>query len=209
MAGISRGDFTVPNFLTVLRIMAALFAAVLFIMEREEGIAALMCIGAGILDYFDGWYARKFHQKSKLGAHLDPFADKVLISVIFIFIALELRWLWFSLFVSIILLRELTITAYRRIIRKRYGRFIKANIFGKIKTTVQSIVGDAMLFCIFVIGADPSSHSKVIFIAMLITLFVTVDSGFRYILPSCPDGKKKSLTERIYQWILGLGESKV
>lgn len=209
MAGISRGDFTVPNFLTVLRIMAALFAAVLFIMEREEGIAALMCIGAGILDYFDGWYARKFHQKSKLGAHLDPFADKVLISVIFIFIALELRWLWFSLFVSIILLRELTITAYRRIIRKRYGRFIKANIFGKIKTTLQSIVGDAMLFYIFVIGADPSSHSKVIFIAMLITLFVTVDSGFRYILPSCPDGKKKSLTERIYQWILGLGESKV
>jgi len=103
----------------------------------------------------------------------------------------------------------MTITVYRRIIRKKYGRFIKANIFGKIKTTVQSIVGDAMLFYIFVIEADPSSHSVVIFISMLITLFVTVDSGIRYILPSCSDGKKKSLTERIYQWILGLGESKV
>ncbi|HMA75816.1 MAG TPA: CDP-diacylglycerol--glycerol-3-phosphate 3-phosphatidyltransferase [Candidatus Krumholzibacteriaceae bacterium] len=209
MAIISRDDFTVPNFLTVLRIVAALFAAVLFITQREEGIAALMCIGAGILDYFDGWYARKYHQTSKLGAHLDPFADKILISVIFIFLALELHWSWFSLFVSIILLREMTITVYRRIIRKKYGRFIKANIFGKIKTTVQSIVGDAMLFYIFVIEADPSSHSVVIFISMLITLFVTVDSGIRYILPSCSDGKKKSLTERIYQWILGLGESKV
>lgn len=209
MLFISRDDLTVPNFLTFLRIVSALFAAVLFIATKEKGFAALLCIGAGILDYFDGWYARKFHQTSKLGAHLDPFADKVLISVIFIFLALEVRWLWFSIFVSVILAREIVITVYRMMIRKKFGCFIKASIFGKIKTTVQSIVGDMMLFYIFVLGGDASSHRNLIFIFMLITLFVTVDSGFRYILPSCSDGKKKSLTERLYQWLLGLGASEV
>jgi CDP-diacylglycerol--glycerol-3-phosphate 3-phosphatidyltransferase len=173
-------------------------------MNKEKSFAALMCIAAGILDYFDGWYARRFHQTSKIGSHLDPFADKVLIAVIFIFLAIEVRWLWFSIFVSIILAREFAITVYRMVIRKRSGHFTKASIFGKIKTTVQCLVGDMMLFYIFVMGRDLSNHKNLIFVLMLITLFVTVDSGFRYILPSCSDGKRKSLTERIYQWIIRL-----
>jgi len=209
MSIVSRDDITVPNFLTVLRIVSALLAAVLFIINKEENVAALMCIAAGILDYFDGWYARKFHQTTRIGSHLDPFADKVLIAVIFIFLAIEVRWLWFSIFVSIILTRELAITVYRIAIRKKYGQFTKASIFGKIKTTVQCLVGDLMLFYIFVMGRPASNHRTLIFVFMLITLLVTVDSGFRYILPSCSDGKKKSLAERLYQWILRLGPTEV
>lgn len=209
MSVVSRDDLTVPNFLTVLRIVSALSAAVLFIINKEEDIAALMCIGAGILDYFDGWYARKFHQTTRLGSHLDPFADKVLITVIFIFLAIEVRWLWFSIFVSIILARELAITVYRIVVRKKYGQFTKASIFGKIKTTIQCFVGDIMIFYIFVMGRAATNHKNIIFVFMLITLLVTVDSGFRYILPSCSDGKKKSLAERLYHWILRLGPTEI
>lgn len=209
MRSVSRADLTVPNFLTFMRIVAAIGAALMFMRDFMQEVAAFMCIGASILDYFDGWYARKFHQKSKLGAHLDPFADKVLISIIFIVIAAELSWPWFSLFVAIIIARELVITAYRMIVRRRFGSFIPASMLGKIKTTAQCLVGDLLLFYIYIQAGDPSEHMTLIFITMLFVLFITIDSGLCYILPSCSDGKKRSVLERIYHWLLGFCTSKV
>lgn len=206
---VTKDDITIPNFITIMRIVGAVAAALMFMNNIREDIAAYMCIGASILDYFDGWYARKFNQKTKLGAHLDPFADKVLISIIFIVLAHELRLGWFTLFVSIILAREIIITLYRMFVRKRFHRYIHASPLGKMKTAAQCIVGDILLFYIFVRSGDPADHSTMIFIAMMITLFITVDSGLRYLLPSCSDGKKRSLIERIYQWIHGVCTSKV
>ena len=206
---ISRDDITVPNFITIMRIVGAVAAAFMFMNNIREDLAAFLCIGASILDYFDGWYARRFNQKTKLGAHLDPFADKVLISIILIVLAFELDSGWFTLFVAIILARELIITLYRMFIRKRYHRYIHASLLGKIKTAAQCIVGDILLFYIFVRSGDPSEHSTIIFIAMVLTVLITVDSGLRYILPSCSDGKKRSIIERVYQWIHGLCTSKV
>ncbi|MBD3179579.1 MAG: CDP-diacylglycerol--glycerol-3-phosphate 3-phosphatidyltransferase [Candidatus Latescibacteria bacterium] len=206
---VSRADITVPNFITIMRIVGAVAAAFMFMNEIREDLAAFLCIGASILDYFDGWYARKFNQKTRLGAHLDPFADKVLISIVFIVLAFELKSGWFTLCVSVILARELTITIYRMFIRKRYRRYIHASLLGKVKTAAQCVVGDILLFYIFVRSGDPASHSTIIFIAMVLTLFITVDSGLRYLLPSCSDGKKRSVIERVYQWIHGVCTSKV
>ncbi len=209
MRAARREDITVPNFLTILRIAAALVAAVMFMSDYREGWAAFLCIGASILDYFDGWYARKFHQKSRLGAHLDPFADKVLIGTIFIILAGELDWQWFNVFVAIILLREFLITIYRMMVRRRFGSFIPASILGKVKTTAQCLVGDLLLFYIYIQGGEPSRHITLIFVTMTLILFITIDSGLRYLLPSCSDGKKRSVLERVYHWILGLCTSRV
>jgi CDP-diacylglycerol--glycerol-3-phosphate 3-phosphatidyltransferase len=183
--------------------MAAV-AAVLFAYYRQNELAAWLCIIASLLDYFDGWYARRFRQKTRLGAHLDPFADKVLISVVFITLSYHLRWNWFSLFVAIILLRELIITVYRMLVRKRSGMFIPASKLGKTKTLVQCVVCDSILFYIFIHPGRIPSEGWLIFIAMTITLFITIDSGSRYILPSCSDGKKRSIGERLYQLIFGV-----
>jgi CDP-diacylglycerol--glycerol-3-phosphate 3-phosphatidyltransferase len=182
----------------------AVTAGFFFAMQRHEAIAAALCIMASLLDYFDGWYARKFHQTTRLGAHLDPFADKVLICIIFLTLSLTLRWKWFSFFVCIILVREVIITGYRVYTRRRAGRFIPASMLGKIKTLIQSVVGDLLLFYIFVYPEKMPTNGGLIFVLMACTSFITIDSGLRYLLPTCADGKRRSALERLYQVVLGI-----
>lgn len=204
MRMFSRSDLTVPNIMTCMRILMAILAGALFLQTREETIAAVICIVASILDYFDGLYARRLHQSTRLGMHLDPFADKVLISVVFVTLSVMLRWTWFSLFVGIILFRELLITIYRMVRRRRVGEFVPASKLGKLKTAVQCVVGDSILFYIYIYPARVPTHTLLIFILMTLTLFLTIDSGLCYLLPSCPDGKKRSVLERLGQLIFGI-----
>jgi CDP-diacylglycerol--glycerol-3-phosphate 3-phosphatidyltransferase len=206
MRSIERRDITVPNVLTVLRILLALAAAgILMSGNGRRTLAATFLLCAMLLDYFDGWYARKFHQTTSLGAHLDPFADKVMISVIFITLALEFRSIWFTFFVCVILARELGITIYRWRVHEKSGELVPASILGKLKTVVQCIVGGSIIFYIYIYpGTIPGNHLA-IFIAMLVTAVITIDSGLRYVLPSCRDGKKRSVVERVIQHIFGVG----
>ena len=200
MRKIERRDLTVPNVLTVLRMLMALAAAGLLISGNgHRTLAAALLLFAMLLDYFDGWYARKFHQTTSLGAHLDPFADKVMIAVIFITLMLEFRSSWFSLFVCVILARELLITIFRWRVHEKSGTLVPASLLGKIKTVVQCIVGGAMIFYIYVYPGTIPESRQLIFIAMLLTTIITVDSGLRYVLPSCSDGKKRSVMERLIQ----------
>ena len=205
MRKIERRDITVPNALTVLRMIMTVAAAFLLAGGESRQVAAFLLLTAMLLDYFDGWYARRFRQTTRLGAHLDPFADKVMMAVIFIALAAELRTQWFALLVAVILTRELTITVYRWVVHERSGTLVPASPLGKIKTLVQCIVGGALIFYIYVYpGRVPESH-RIILIAMLVTVFVTVDSGLRYVLPNCRDGKKRSVIERLLMLLFGSG----
>lgn len=200
MRKIERRDLTVPNILTVLRMLMALAAAVLLIsVNGHRTLAATLLLCAMLLDYFDGWYARRFHQTTSLGAHLDPFADKVMIAVIFITLMLEFRSPWFSLFVGVILARELIITIFRWRVHEKSGTLVPASLLGKVKTVVQCIVGGALIFYIYIYPGTVPESRQLIFAAMLLTTVVTVDSGLRYVLPRCSDGKKRSVVERIIQ----------
>ena len=210
MRRIERRDITVPNVLTVLRMLMAIAAA--FLMISGNGrmvVAASLLLVAMLLDYFDGWYARKFHQTTSLGAHLDPFADKVMIAVIFIALALELRSLWFTFFVCVILARELVITLYRWRVHERSGVLVPASPLGKVKTVVQCIVGGSLIFYIYLYPGTIPEDYRAIFVAMFLTTFITVDSGLRYVLPSCRDGKKRSVVERLIQHVFGVGAREV
>ena len=196
-----RSDVTVPNALTMLRIVLAAIAAFLFFYGRYTAAAAWMCIVASILDYFDGWYARRYKQKTKLGMHLDPFADKVLIAVVFISIAAVFRYIWFTFFVVLLILREIVITGYRAVRMKRSGKLTPSSTMGKVKTLIQCVVGDGLLFYIFIYPQKVPERSIFLFIIMIVTLSVTLDSGLRYMLPMCRDGKRRSILERLGRWI--------
>ncbi len=198
-------DLTVPNVITFFRILMALTAGLMFFLGRETEIAAGLCIVASSLDYFDGWYARKYSQKTKLGAHLDPFADKVLNTVVFIALGVVLNWLWLWLFIGIIVMREVTITIYRMKVKRNSGIFIPASRMGKLKTALQCLVGDVLIFYIFIYPGTIPGNQWLIFVFMTVTLFITVDSGLRYLLPNCSDGKKRSVLERLYQWVFNMG----
>lgn len=74
---------TVPNLLTVFRIALTPLLAWLLLNNRLNH-ALIVFFVAGVTDGLDGLIARVFNQKSKLGAHLDPIADKLLLVTSFV-----------------------------------------------------------------------------------------------------------------------------
>jgi cardiolipin synthase len=78
----------IPNMLTLLRILITpLF--VIFLIKGQYRLALLIFFLAGVSDGLDGLFARWFNQKTTLGAHLDPIADKLLLVSTFIGLAVQ------------------------------------------------------------------------------------------------------------------------
>jgi len=74
---------TIPNILTLIRILLTPLLVWLLLNEKLTGALAVFFF-AGVTDGLDGLIARVFHQKSRLGAYLDPLADKILLVSSFI-----------------------------------------------------------------------------------------------------------------------------
>ena len=72
-----------PNLLTLLRLFSLPFL-VIAILDNHWNAAFGLMMFAGVSDGFDGLIARKFHQQTTLGLYLDPIADKLLLSTLFI-----------------------------------------------------------------------------------------------------------------------------
>ena len=76
--------WTIPNILTVLRLFAAIGVVLLFLYFSRpwaDWFALVLFIGAAVTDFFDGYLARLWKQESKLGAMLDPIADKAMVVI--------------------------------------------------------------------------------------------------------------------------------
>ena len=80
-------SMNIPNFLTILRVIAIPFFIVALSYDYT-GIALAIFVGCGITDGLDGFIARTFHQRTKIGAFLDPLADKLLLTSTFITLAI-------------------------------------------------------------------------------------------------------------------------
>jgi cardiolipin synthase len=76
-------QLTTATILTLLRMLLIPFVA-MGILYNRYGLALIIFLVSGLTDLFDGFIARKFQQKTKLGALLDPMADKLLLSTSFL-----------------------------------------------------------------------------------------------------------------------------
>ena len=79
---------TIPNLLTILRVLLTPLLVILLLEERLSE-ALLVFIVAGITDGLDGLIARLYKQKSRLGAVLDPLADKLLLASTYVLLAFQ------------------------------------------------------------------------------------------------------------------------
>lgn len=77
---------TLPNFLTLLR-MAIVPFFVLAVFAHEFTLAVWIFVISGFTDVLDGWIARTFDLESRIGALLDPLADKILLTAAYISLA--------------------------------------------------------------------------------------------------------------------------
>ncbi len=127
-----------PNLLTLLRLIFIPFA-VIAVLQNHYGWALAIFIAAGVSDGLDGLLARLLQQKTVLGQYLDPIADKLLLSTMFLVLASmnKIRW-WVTVLVfsrDIIILIVCTllyITGTIRVFRPSWVG--KANTLAQIAT---------------------------------------------------------------------------
>jgi cardiolipin synthase len=126
---------TVPNLLTIARILLTPLLAWL-LLEAKMGYALLVFLAAAATDGLDGFIARLWHQKSKLGACLDPVADKLLLVSSFILLSqIDLIPVWL---VVITVVRDLVIvTGCLILVLRQVPIQFKPVLSGKLSTLFQ------------------------------------------------------------------------
>jgi len=141
---------TLPTKLTLLRIgMIPVFILLFYIplFGIKNYLLTGLFILAGLTDWFDGYLARRMGMQSEFGAFLDPVADKLMVSVVLVLlVSVHPGWL-LALPATIIIGRELTISAVREWMANVGERTkVAVSIIGKFKTTAQMIAIGFLLF---------------------------------------------------------------
>ncbi|GAO48688.1 hypothetical protein G7K_2858-t1 [Saitoella complicata NRRL Y-17804] len=80
--------YTIPNILTFTRLVAAPAVGWLVLNDYPRAAFGLFAY-AGITDLVDGWIARKFNMKSVVGTVIDPMADKLLMTILTVTLAMK------------------------------------------------------------------------------------------------------------------------
>jgi cardiolipin synthase len=172
---MTRRIFTVPNQLTFLR-LGFLPLFIILIFYRQFRWALVVLLLAGATDGMDGLLARSLNQKSKLGAYLDPIADKLLLSSSFVVLAFEgyIRW-WLTI---LVIGRDILILITATVIMLTMGfRQFPPSIYGKLTTTLQIILVFAVL-CVLVFNSPvlETIQQALVYVVAGLTVF----SGFHY-----------------------------
>ena len=138
----------IPNTLTTLRLLAAPLVAVMFLYFTRpyaDIFAVVLFVGAAVTDWFDGYLARAWGQQTKLGAMLDPIADKAMgVIALMVIIGFSSWSPWLVLPATMILFREVFVSGLREYLGDTAGT-LKVTQLAKWKTTLQ-MIAIAVLF---------------------------------------------------------------
>ena len=130
----------IPNALTLFRCLISILLPILIVYGGETGaiLSAPLLLLAGLSDYLDGFYARKYNVVSVFGKILDPIADKLLVIGVLLSLASEnLLDFYFGFIPSlIIILREIFISGLRESVSS-HNFTLKVSVLAKWKTTIQ------------------------------------------------------------------------
>lgn len=132
--------FTIPNILTLLRLILIPVLVVVFYLPYSWApfAAAMVFWVAGVTDYFDGMLARKLGQTSRFGAFLDPVADKVIVATALILITEHYATVWITIPALTMIAREIIISALREWMAEIGKRAsVAVSWIGKFKTLSQ------------------------------------------------------------------------
>jgi CDP-diacylglycerol---glycerol-3-phosphate 3-phosphatidyltransferase len=167
-----------PNLLSLIRILLVppLVVVLLTKFEDKEWWGLGLFLLAAVMDFFDGYLARRRQQITRLGTLLDPAADKILMSAAFIsLVGLGLASAWI---VVVIVARELAVTSLRSFASAE-GLVIPSGLSGKIKTVVQ-IVAVALLIIYKQLGEFRHLAPISLWVAMAITVYSGIEYFVRY-----------------------------
>ena len=171
---------TAPNLLTLLRICLAPFL-VAAILERHFAVSFGLFVVAGLTDALDGLLARILKQRSLLGEYLDPVADKLLLSTLFLvlmhmtLIPVTVTVLVFGRDVGILVVAAILYAATGR-------REFSPSLLGKANTLAQVAAVAAVLVQAMLLDHHIALRWVAIFEqwAFWATMALTVASGLHY-----------------------------
>jgi len=167
----------VPNFLTILRIVAIPVFLIL-LTSGEMGAALLIFVLAGLTDSLDGAIARLTNSRTTLGAYMDPLADKMLILSAFVALALmDVVPRWLAVIVIsrdvIILLGYLSLFLLTQQLME-----IRPSAISKAATFLDLVTLSTILLSLWRADLTSAGTRQVLFV---ITGSVTTVSGIHYI----------------------------
>ena len=171
---------TIPNLLTLLRLLLI----PVFLVASMHGaylLAFVLFITAAVTDILDGMIARRFNQKSRLGAIFDPLADKGLMICAFLYYTFAENlplvavpgWLTFVVFIRDFLIIAFAYLLYTRVHVKRFP----PSWAGKTSTVLQAVTMGTVL------GVN-AFVPQLLWLAELlfrVTLLTTLFSGWDYL----------------------------
>ena len=175
-----------PNILTLFRSCAAIILPLIIIYGGEIGalIATPILILAGVSDYFDGFFARKYKVVSNFGKILDPVADKLLvIGVIFALASENMLDYYYSFFPALlIILREILISGLRESISS-YKISLEVTLLAKWKTTIQLVAcGSFLVWRSNTFFYNNEILGLISYILLWIAGIITFITGLQYII---------------------------
>ncbi len=196
---------TLPNILTCIRIAVIPFLVLVFYLPVAWGhfAASIIFTLAAITDWLDGYLARSLKQSTKLGAFLDPVADKLMVSIALVLIVGEPQFHFISLAdgvypipiaiitipAAIIVSREIIVSALREWMAEIGKRTsIAVSHVGKIKTTVQMIALIILLYC------NPKTNAYIAiigYILLYVAAVLTLWSMMIYLKAAWPEFKEQ------------------
>ena len=168
---------TAPNQLTLLRMIFVPFI-VIHLVEGRYLWALVVFIIAGFSDGLDGLLARRLHQQTLLGQYLDPIADKLLLSTMFLVLSILHKIPW--KFTVLVFSRDISILAASAVLFAIAGlRNFRPSIFGKANTFSQICA----VFFVLLLEVYPSRWigiARAVFLRA--TFMFTIISALHYVI---------------------------
>jgi CDP-diacylglycerol--glycerol-3-phosphate 3-phosphatidyltransferase len=189
--------YTIPNLLTAIRIGLIPVIVVLFYLPYgwSDIAAGVLFAIAGITDSLDGYVARRMGQVSPLGEFLDPVADKLVVATALVLIVSHHPVWYVTLTASVIIGREITISALREWMAEIGSRKkVAVSSLGKIKTIAQIVGLTMMLLNVPLFGLPVYEIGLGLTVAAAI---LTLWSAVLYLQAAWPDLSRKAHPDRL------------
>ena len=168
---------TYPNQLTLLR-MSFLPFIVIKLVDGGYGVALILFVLAGMSDGLDGLLARALKQQTVLGQYLDPIADKLLLSTVFLVLSILHKIPW--KYTVVVFSRDISILAASTVLFAIAGlRDFRPSVFGKANTFAQV----AAVFFVLLLQIRPERWIDIARLTFLHATFAfTIISAIHYVL---------------------------
>lgn len=161
----------IPNILTLMRIALMPLLVVVFEQDATQAnyYASVIMFIAAFTDFIDGYIARAWNQKTRIGAVLDPIADKVVLLIGMTLILTRYNSIVILALVLIMLTREFIVSGLRESAAGQSNhQAIPVSQIGKLKTCIQMVA----MICLMVFY--PGLPHWVLIMGMLTLMLATI-----------------------------------